>query len=534
MRAALTLVLLAMAPAWSLGAEPSPPAGTVALPDPSVLARPAIDNWPTYNGDYSGRRFSTLTRINDKNVKSLSLAWMYQAPRTSAAPGGRMAGTPVVVNGVMYITSPDKVWALDAHTGRQIWAYLWPSKGGIHLGNRGVGIYGNSLFFETPDCNLVSLNVADGKKQWSVPVCDLDQMYYASVAPLVVKNHVITGVSGDDLDRPGWLEAHDPQTGAVQWRWRVTAEPGQPGSETWPNAEAAEHGGGMTWISPTYDPELNLLYVGTGNPQPVMAAKARPGANLYTTSIVALNADTGKLVWYFQPSPHDTHDWDAVETPVLFDGEIDGKPRKLLAQASRNGWFFVLDRETGKNYVSASFIKTNWTKGLDAKGQPIPDPAKEPQIAGALVTPNASGAVNWPPPTFSPQTGLFYVNATQSYAIYYIFDDSAKPEGWGGHDLGGWEQSMLQALDYRTGKIKWSHKWETSGIDSGLLSTAGNLVFAGDPNNNLVALNATTGEPLWHAGLGSPVANGAITYELDGKQYLVVGASDKIFAFVMN
>jgi alcohol dehydrogenase (cytochrome c) len=206
----------------------------------------------------------------------------------------------------------------------------------------------------------------------------------------------------------------------------------------------------------------------------------------------------------------------------------------LLAQASRTGWFFVLDRETGKNYVSAPFVKTNWTKGLDAKGQPIPDPAKEPQIAGTLVSPNAEGGVNWPPPTYSPATGLFYVNATSSFAIYYIFDDSDKPEGWGGHDLGTWDQSMLQALDYRTGKIKWSHKWETPGIEGGLLSTAGNLVFAGDPSNNLVALNATTGEPLWHANLGSPLSNGAITYELDGHQYVVVGAGDKLFAFVMN
>jgi alcohol dehydrogenase (cytochrome c) len=265
-----------------------------------------------------------------------------------------------------------------------------------------------------------------------------------------------------------------------------------------------------------------------------MAAKARQGANLFTTSIVALHADSGKLAWYFQPSVHDTHDWDAVETPVLFDAEMDGKPRKLLAQASRNGWFFVLDRETGKNYVSAPFVKTNWTKGVDAKGQPIPDPAKEPQIAGTLVSPNAEGGVNWPPPTYSPATGLFYVNATRSFAIYYIFDDSDKPEGWGGNELGNWDESMLQALDYRTGKIKWSHKWETSGIDSGLLSTAGNLVFAGDPNNNLVALNATTGEPLWHANLGTPVSNGAITYELDGRQYVVVGAGDKLYAFVMN
>jgi alcohol dehydrogenase (cytochrome c) len=434
----------------------------------------------------------------------------------------------------MYFSVPDKVWALDARTGRELWTYTWTSRGGIHLGNRGVAISGNSLYFETPDCNLVSLNLNSGKKQWNKAICDLDQMYYASAAPVVIKNHIITGVSGDDLDRPGYLDARDPETGELQWHWSVVPKPGEPGSETWPNADAMAHGGGMTWLSCTYDPDLNLLFVGTGNPQPVIASKGRAGANLFTESIVALNADTGKLAWYFQPSPHDTHDWDAIQTPVLFDGDIDGKQRKLVAQASRNGWFFVLDRETGKDYITSQFVKTNWAKGVDAKGQPIPNPAKEPQIAGALVSPNQGGAANWPPPTFSPATGLFYINATRAFSIYYIFDNSDKPEGWGGNDQGGWAESMLQALDYRTGKVRWSHKWETPGIRGGLLSTAGNLVFAGDPSSNLVALNATTGEPLWHANLGSPVTNGAITYELDDRQYLVVGAGDKLFAFVMN
>jgi alcohol dehydrogenase (cytochrome c) len=232
----ITLALLALAPlpGWSLGHDGGSDGGL----DPSVLSRPPVDSWPTYNGDYSGRRFSTLTKINDQNVKSLSLAWMHQLPRTGAAPGGRLAGTPILLNGVMYITSPDKVWALDARTGRELWAYTWTSKGGIHLGNRGVGIYGKALYFETPDCNLVSLNLADGTKRWSQPICDLDQMYYASVAPLVVKNHIMIGVSGDDLDRPGYVEARDPETGALQWHWSVVPKPGEPGSETWPNAEA--------------------------------------------------------------------------------------------------------------------------------------------------------------------------------------------------------------------------------------------------------------------------------------------------------
>jgi alcohol dehydrogenase (cytochrome c) len=291
----------------------------------------------------------------------------------------------------------------------------------------------------------------------------------------------------------------------------------------------------MTWVPSIYDPPLNLLYFGTGNPQPVIAGKARRGANLHTECIIALNPDTGSLAWYFQPSPHDTHDWDAVETPVLFDGEVGGQPRKLLAQASRNGWFFVLDRTNGKSLVSSEYVKTNWTRGVDAKGQPIPDPAKEPQLDGTLVTPNQGGAANWPPPSFNPDTGLFYVNAAQTYSVYYIYDNDDKPEGWSGNDRGGFSQTMLQAIDYKTGKVRWSHVWPANGgTRSGLLSTAGRLLFTGDTAQNLVALDAATGTPLWHAGLHAPVSNGAITYELDDIQYLVAGAGDSLYAFAMR
>ena len=270
----------------------------------------------------------------------------------SGFSGGRISATPLQVNGVLYFTMPDHVWAVDARTGREVWHYVWPSNGGEHIGNRGVGIYGNWLYFETPDCNLVSLNLKDGKERWHKTICDLDQYYFGSMAPLVVKNHVITGVSGDDLDRPGYIESHDPETGDLQWRWyTVPQKKGDPGSETWPSEEAMKHGGGMTWLTPTYDPELNLIYVPTGNPQPVIAGQGASGANLFTASIVALNPDTGKMQWYFQSSPHDTHDWDATQTPVLFDGEVNGQKRKLVAQASRNGYFFVLDRATGKNIV---------------------------------------------------------------------------------------------------------------------------------------------------------------------------------------
>ncbi len=514
-------------------------AGAVAIAraqtplDPAKLLNPGTDSWPSYNGDYSGRRFSTLTKIDDKNVGSLSLAWIYRVNLNGQGPSA-IKGTPIVIDGVMYLTVPDHVWAIDARTGRQIWHHAWATKGGIHIGNRGVAVLGDALFYETPDCMLVSLNIKDGSERWHKQICDLEQFYYGSVAPMVVRNHIIAGVSGDDLDVPGYVQAHDPATGEMQWRWyAVPQKKGDEGSDTWPNEEAGSHGGGMTWQPVTYDPELNLIYVTTGNPQPVIAFRNREGANLFTASIVALNPDTGKMVWYFQSSPNDTHDWDATQTAVLIDDVVGGRPRKLLAQASRNGKFFLLDRTNGKAIVSADFAGTNWSKGYDAKGQPIPDPAKKPQVDGALVTPDQSGATNWPSPSFSPATGLFYAPAARAFSIFYIYDPGENPQGWGGTDRGGWSESMLQAIDYKTGKIRWSHKWDTSAR-SGLLTTAGNLLFAGGNTQDLVALNATTGDALWHARLGSAVSNGPITYEMDGRQYVIVGAGDTLFAFVMN
>lgn len=500
--------------------------------DPAKVGQAPTDGWTSYHGDYSGRRFSTLKQINTNNINSLSLAWVFRANVNQ----GAIKASPLVVNGVMYFTLPSHVWAIDARTGREIWHQTWKTQGGINIGNRGVGILGDTLYVETTDCYLLALNLKDGKEKWRKTICDLDQFFFGSTSPIIVKNHVITGISGDDLDRAGYIQSHDPVTGKMQWRWYVVPQKmGEPGSETWPNEEAMKHGGGMTWQPITYDPELNLIYVATGNPQPVIAHKNRAGANLYTESIVALNPDTGKMVWYFQCSPHDTHDWDATQVPVLFDGEINGQKRKLLAQASRNGLFFVLDRATGKNISSTEFVKTNWIKGFDAKGQPIPNPAKDPQVDGALVTPNQYGATNWPPPSFSPETGLFYVNAFRAFSIYYIYDpDLDNPQGWGGTDRGGWQEAMLQAIDYKTGKIRWSHKWEGGGSRAGVLSTAGNLVFTGDGTNNFVALDARTGEALWHANLGAGVANGPITYELDGAQYVVTGAGDTLYGFVMH
>ena len=497
--------------------------------DMTRLGAPPTDSWPTYNGDYTGRRFSTLNQITAANVKALSLAWIYPAPA-----GGAIKATPLQINGVLYFCMPDHAYAVEARTGRELWHYVWPSKGGNHLASRGLGAYRDTLYFETPDCHLVALNMKDGTLKWSKEICNLEQFYYGSVAPIIIKNHVIAGVSGDDMDGPGYLQAHDPVTGEMQWRWyAVPQKAGDPGSETWPNADMAKHGGGMTWQPVTYDPSLNLLYVTTGNPQPVIAHVNRPGANLFTGSIVALDVDTGKMAWYFQTSPHDTHDWDSTQTAIIYDASIGGQPRKLIAQAARNGHFFVLDRATGKALISTEYVKTNWSTGYDERGQPIPNPEKHPTIAGSLVSPNQAGAANWYPPSLSPLTGLFYLHVSRAYSVYYLYDPSDNPAGWGGTDRGGWAEANLTAIDYTTGKVRWMHPWPSGTPRSGLLTTAGNVLFTSG-SGGLEALNATTGAALWHARLPNPITNGPITYELDGQQYVTVAAGSWMVSFVLN
>jgi acido-empty-quinoprotein group A len=524
--------------------------------DPSLLLKPPTNAWPTYNGDYSGRRFSPLSQINQSNIKNLNLAWIYRV-NVGDTPGAIVGGegappkrgenaanpfgvsvkaTPLMLNGILYFTTPDNAWAVDARTGAELWHYFWRTRGGIHIGSRGVGIYGNWLYFETPDNYLVSLDAKTGKERWHKELADVKQEYFSTSAPLVVGNHVIVGTGGDSLDVPGFLESRDPETGDVQWKW--WSEPlkkGDLGAESWPDEYSMRHGGGMTWIPGSYDPDLKLYYIGTGNPNPVMAGQSRKGDNLFTCSIVALDVETGKLKWYFQTSPHDTHDWDAAQTSVLFDGEVNGKPRKLLAQANRNGYFFVLDRVTGENILSYPFLETmNWSKGVNAKGSPIPDPAKEPQISGVLVSPPSGGATNWPPPSFDPETGLFYVATSSPYSVFYLTDTDPHPEGYGAAErASGGLPNSLRAIDYKTGKTVWRHDYPGGGGSAGLLTTAGKLLFAGDGSQHLVAFDPANGKILWHAGLAGNVSNGPVTYMLDGKQYLVVGAGDSLYAFTL-
>ncbi len=521
------------------------------------IQKPSPDSWPTYHGDYYGRHYSPLTQINQTNVKHLSLAWVARMsantlgaivggegpePKAGAPAGGvSVKSIPLMVNGVLYFSTPDHAWAVDARTGKEIWHYFWKTQGGLHIGNRGMGMYGNWLYFETPDDYIISLDAKTGRERWHKKIADVKAEYFSTMAPLVIGNHVIVGMGGDFLDVPGWLESRDPETGEIQWKWFTTPRPGEPGAETWPDAFSMEHGGGMPWQPPTYDPELNLLYVPTGNANPVFIGDSRKGDNLYTSSIVALNPDTGKMKWYFQGSPHDTHDWDATEVPILFDGVIPGetKTRKLLAQAHRNGMFFLLDRETGKNLLSTQFSDVaNWSLGFKPNGQPIPNPMKEPQRAGALVSPGSNGATNWPAPSFSPDSGLFYMHSSRNYAMFYRTDTPGEAiAAYGGsseHRVDGFGGS-LQAIDYKTGKTKWIHDYPGgAGGAGGLLSTAGKLLFAGDGAQNIVAHDPATGKILWHAGLTAGVSNAPETFMLDGHQYLLVGAGDSLYAFYLQ
>ena len=539
--------------------------------DPALLLKPPTDAWPSYHGDYTGRHFSPLTQVDASNVKALSLAWFYRTPAstdnavvgTPAATDGPLVGTPaaggrggfpgapapttgpiikaipLMVNGILYFSAPNRVFAVDARTGRQIWQYVW--RGRPAIGNRGVGMYRDWLYVVTPDNTVVSLEAATGKQRWARKLTGTDVSNWSTSAPIVVRDQVLVGIGGDTPtgSTRGFLESVDADTGASRWKWWVTPGAGEPGIETWPSVEASLRSSGAPWQPPTYDPELNLIYVPTGQATPTYNGKGREGANLYTCSVVALNADTGKMAWYYQFSPHDTHDWDATEVTMLIDGTVDGKPRKLLGQTNRNGYFFLLDRTNGKPLVIKQYTLSNAYLGVD-NGVLVPNPAKEPSPAGSLVFPTSDGAVNFPAQSFSPDTGLVYVNATDAGSIFYLAQDKNDPTGYGRAQEwhGGYFESRLMALDYRTGLAKWQHTYAQQGWGSsqqpGVLSTGGGLVFSGDPSGNFIAFEASTGKILWRAQLGAQLTNGPQTYMLDGRQYVTVAAADTLWAFFLQ
>jgi alcohol dehydrogenase (cytochrome c) len=484
--------------------------------DQQMLLHPPAESWPIYHGDYSGRRHSALTQITPQNVKNLTLAWAFQTSQ-----GAALKSSPLLVDGILYFTVPENIWAVDARSGHQVWHYAYPRSPGTHIGHRGVAMYKDYLYFLTPDAHLVSLNAKDASVRWNVQVADVTKGYWMTMAPLVVENHVLVGVSGDFDNLAGFIRAIDPETGATQWQWDSTPPAGTPNQTT----------GGMTWMTGTYDPDLHLIYWGTGNPTPVLNGSPRPGDDLYTCSIVALNPDNGKLVWGFSASPHDTHDWDAVETPVLVDGDFHGQPKKMLMQTSRNGYFFVLDRTNGKSLLSTPFGPVNWSLGIDKQGHPIPNPAKEPAPDGRLIAPDEGGMTNYRAPSFDTKNGVFIVDARPSYGIYF-----AKPAdglyGWAGADYGVWGKSVIEAIDYQTGKIRWSHEvGDEAG--SGVLTTDSGLTFTGDSTGNFLALDSSDGKTLWHAGSGSHIVSSPTTYELDGRQYVVTSSGGVVFAWAL-
>jgi len=488
--------------------------------DPSKLLAPSKDSWPTYHGDYSGRRHSTLTQITPDNVGQLTLAWAFQTGQTQ-----QLKATPIVVDGIVYLTSPDNIWALDARTARQLWRYTHPANQGFHIGHRGAAIYKDFVYLTTPDAHLVALDAKTGKVRWDAVIADARRGFWSTNAPLVVRNHLLVGVAGDFDNLPGTLKSFDPETGKVQWTFYSTPPPGTPGSKS------GGATGGQMWMTGTYDPDLNLVYVGTGNPTPVLNGEARPGDNPWTCSIVALNPDTGALAWGFQASPHDTHDWDAAEVPVLVDAPFNGTPRKMLLQASRNGYFFVLDRTNGSNLLTTPFAAVNWAKGIDEGGRPIPNPAKEPARDGRLVAPNESGATNYRSPSFDPRSGTLIVSAQDAWGIYFF-----KPEhgayGWAGANYPVVGRGVLRAIDYQTGKIRWEHDLGDGPSGAGVLTTASGVTFTGDSAGNALALRSSDGTTLWHSGIGR-VGTSPITYELDGRQYVLLGGGSALYAWVL-
>src|SRR5690242_5295974 len=538
--------------------------------NPASLLRALSDDWPTYSGDYSGKRYSALTQINQSNVKHLTLAWTSRVTpglETGGGGGGRggSAGPPVIVggegtgeaggggffggtnirssilevNGILYFTTPDNAWAMDARDGHVLWHYFWKTKGGTHIGNRGLGMWGNWLYMETPDDYLVCLDAKTGKERWHKEIANFNQQYFSTMAPIVVGNHILIG-TGNDLDEPGYVQARDPETGDVQWTWySLPMKKGDPGLETWGSLDGARHGAGNVWIPGSYDPETHLYIFGTGNPSPAYTnPPSRAGDNLFTCSIVAVNIDTGKMAWYYQINPHDTHDWDSTETPILVDGDFRGKPRKMVLHADRNGYCFTLDRLTGEHLVTGKFSDAaNWAKSINAKGQPVRNVEKDSTVAGSLVSPNNGGATNWPPPSFDPETGLFYVPSNDAYAMYYLTETDPR----GAMGLGGKEEdglgtlgSYLTAIDYKTGNVAWRHRYPGTGggLGNGMLSTAGKLLFAGDMGGNLVAYDPANGKILWHSHLGQ-ISNAPETYMLDGPQYVLVAAGDMLYSFTL-
>jgi len=510
------------------------------LPFPDV-AHPKPGAWPTYHGNESGNRFSPLNQIDTSNVSRLAPRWMFPVPGAPRA----LEVTPVVVDGVMYVTSVNEAYALDARSGREIWHYSRPRSQGLAGDaasgiNRGVAVLGDRVFMVSDNAHLFALHRFTGQLMWDVEMADSHQNYGSTSAPLAVNDLVIAGVSGGDEGVRGFLDAYKASTGEHVWRFWTIPAAGEPGSETW-GGRALEHGCGSTWLTGTYDPEARLLYWPTGNPCPDYNGDERKGDNLYTASVVALDPGTGKLKWYYQFTPHDLHDWDATETPVLVDATFHGQPRKLMLQGNRNGFFYVLDRLTGKVLLAEPFVKKiTWASGIGPDGRPVLLAGNEPTVEGQLVCPAVAGAANWPSNAYSPVTGLFYMFAEESCNIYSKNDQwwEAGKSFYGGGTRrapGGSGGTSLKAIDIQTGKTAFEIPDVGGGIlGSGLMATAGGLIFYGDGSGAFVAADAKNGNLLWHFNTGQSWKGGPMTYTVDDIQYVGVAAGSTILAFSLR
>jgi alcohol dehydrogenase (cytochrome c) len=538
------LLLLALLIPFGLRAQ--------VTPERLLHANDEPQNWLTYSGSYASQRYSLLKQVDLSNVKNLELKWVFQAQSLQ-----KFETTPLVVDGIMYITqSPNDVVAVDAKTGRAFWVYHYaPSPAArpcCGIVNRGLAILGDSLFMATVDAHLVAIDAKDGHALWNVKLAEAAAGYAATMAPLVVKGKVIVGVAGGEFGIRGFISAYDAQTGKQAWKFDTIPDPDQPGNDSWRGGDW-EHGGGAVWMTGSYDPDLNMTYWGTGNPGPDFNADQRTGDNLYSDSVLALDPDTGKMKWYFQFSPHDPYDYDSVQVPVLANANWNGSPRKLMLWGNRNGFFYVLDRSTGKFLNGKPFVKVNWASGLDASGRPI----VTPQPAGVPTYPGIQGGTNWYSPSYSPSTGLFYLSTWENYGTIFEgvkadykegtrFTGGANtspvpgaenPTGARNGPVNTYTEAMASggvvALDPATGDKKW--KYEMHDVNtSGILTTATDLLFVGGREGYFQALDARTGALLWKQNLGGEIIAGPISFQVDGKQYITIASGNSLFAFSLR
>jgi len=500
----------------------------------AALAQNDPGDWTSYAKNSLGWRYSELDQINTKNVAKLTAQWMYQ----TGVPG-KTETTPLVFGGMMYITGPSNTaWALDALTGRPIWSYKSspPARVDLCCGpvNRGFATLGGKLFKVNLEGTLLAMDAKSGAVLWQTQMEDYKKGYSATAAPIIVKNLVVTGMAGAEYGTRGFVDAYDPETGKRVWRFYTVPGEGEPGGDTW-HGEAWKRGGGSTWITGSYDPKLNVIYWGTGNPGPDLNGDVRPGDNLYTCSLVALDADTGKLKWHFQFTPHDVHDWDAVGDPIAVDIVMNGKTVPAVIEANRNGFFYALDRTNGKLLLAKAYTKVTWADGIGADGRPILIAGHDPTEEGNMTCPGMGGGHNWQATAYSPQTGLYYFTSSEHCMLFFKTKQDFVEGEWyqaSTVDRNSPGSGRIVALDPKTGTAAWNFEM-VSGPTSGLLATAGGLVFGGDAEGYVIAFDARTGKVLWKFQAGGTIIAPPITYSLDGRQYVAVAAGQTMMTFAL-